>query len=414
MPARRLARHRYIGAAAHVVTLDQEDQQRGDEQDECQGRSLLVVILSRDGQEDLRGKNGDIARDKQRVPQVGQRFHKEQEKRSSNAGNEQRQRDSAKDVQFARAETVCGFFHAGVESFEHGPDDQIGNGEKRYDLDEHEAIHAVNVVAAQAELHSEQFRGDQSVASEEQNCAQGQRKWRRNRGDKRQQVNDPAARRVAPDHGVGKDEAQNSAAGRGQEAHDQGVGKDLPRVRPVIRIKVAGDVFEAQACEPGPRLGRVQKTVGSTAKERKDNEDEQEERTVEQADEKHRVTCDQCEFPVAPDNCAPQATPCRRAVLRAVQGYRHRNPRSGRRTKEGRCQKEEERSAGCLALLRKCYVRQPLLRLRAANCGGPRRRMIFLLPFFPLTYYLSWSAAAISFVNLSTKAFLFLPAQSKS
>ena len=43
-------------------------------------------------------------------------------------------------------------------------------------------------------------------------------------------------------------------------------------------------------------------------------------------------------------------------------------------------------------------------------------RMIFLLPFsfFLLIYYLSWSAAAISFVNLSTKAFLFLPAQSKS
>ena len=97
----------------------------------------MIIVLSGYGQEDLCCQHGGVARNEERVAQVGQRFHEQQQERAGHAGDQQRQGDGAEDVELARAQAVGSFFHAGIEPLQHGADDEISHGEEGNDLHEY-------------------------------------------------------------------------------------------------------------------------------------------------------------------------------------------------------------------------------------------------------------------------------------
>ncbi len=259
----------------------------------------MIVVLARHGQKDLRREHCDVARDKERVAQVGQRLDEQEQKGTCQARDEQRYGHGAKNVQLVGPQAVGGLFHRGVQALQHGANDEIGHRKERDGLHKHQPVHAINVVDSRRELYPQQLAGDETVAPKEQYGAQGNGKGGRDRGNQGQDVYQALAGNSAAYNGISKNKTQQRPRAGRQHAHDERAIKRLAGHGAIIRIKIATEITQVQLV-----LG-VKKAVERGPIEGIKDKDKEENAAKQQADKEHRVAGDEGKFAVAPQSRAP-------------------------------------------------------------------------------------------------------------
>jgi hypothetical protein len=148
--------------------------------------------------------------------------------------------------------------------------------------------------------HPEHLPGDQPVAPKEQDRGDGDGEGRGDGGQQRDGVDHACKGHAAAHQRIGKDKAQDRAAGGCAQPHHHRVEDGAPQVRGVVGIGQLGEILQAQFARD-----RVEEALPDDAQQRQRHEQEDEDGDADQTHRQHRVLADQPELlPAAPQTGA--------------------------------------------------------------------------------------------------------------
>ncbi len=204
-------------------------------------------------------------------------------------------------MELAGAQAEGRLFHGSVNSLQHGPDDQIGDGKEGDDLDEDQAVESVNVISPRAWPNAQNLARDEAIATEEQDRGDGNGKGRGNGRQQRDDVKEAGIGNRAAHQRIGENEAQNRAARGRTDAHDHGVEHNLPGMGPIDGIDVLPEIFQTEFTGLG-----IEETLPDDAHQRQSHKQKDEGADQNKPRAEDGILADQTEFlPALPKRRAP-------------------------------------------------------------------------------------------------------------